>query len=62
MEERILLKTDVHEGSLQAIFKIANLALEDAADQAFLGGALDGEFLELADFHHRHARFQAFPH
>src|SRR5581483_10376500 len=55
MEERVLLKTDVHEGGLETVLEIADLALEYAAHQALLGGAFDGELLEFAFFQHADA-------
>ena len=58
MQEGVLLETDVHERGLEAVFQIADLAFEDAADEALLGGALDVEFLELAVLEHRDAGFQ----
>ena len=58
MQEGVLLEADVHEGGLEAVLEIADLALEDAADEAFLGGALDGEFLERAVFEHGDAGFE----
>ena len=58
MQERIFLETDVHERGLEAVFEVAHLALENAADEAFLGGAFDVEFLQLAVLDHRHARFE----
>ena len=58
MQERVFLETDVHERGLEAVFEVADLALENAADEAFLGGAFDVEFLQLAVFDHRHARFE----
>ena len=48
MEEGVLLEADVHEGRFEAVLEVADLAFEDAADQALLGGALDGELLEPA--------------
>jgi hypothetical protein len=58
VEEGVFLEADVHEGGFQAVFKVAHLALEDAADEAFLGSALDVELFELAVFTHRDARFE----
>ena len=60
MQERVFLEADIHEGRLQAVLQIADLAFEDAADEPFLGGALDGEFLQLAFFQHADARFERF--
>src|SRR5208282_5168939 len=47
MQERIFLETDVHERGLETVFQVADLALEDAADEAFLGGAFNVEFSSL---------------
>ncbi len=58
MQKRIFLEADVHERGFQAVFEVADLALENAADEALLGRALDVEFLELAVFRHRDARFE----
>ena len=58
MQERILLKTDIHEGGFEAVFEIAHFAFENAADEAFLGGALDVEFFELAFFENADARLE----
>jgi hypothetical protein len=58
MQERIFLEADVHERGLEAVFEVAHLALEDAADEAFLGRALDVEFLQLAILGHGDARFE----
>ena len=58
VEEGVLLEADVHEGGLEAVFEVAHLAFEDAADQAFLGGALDGELLEPAFLEHGDAGFE----
>ena len=59
MEEGIFLETDIHEGGFQAIFEIAHFAFENAADEAFLGGALDGELLELVLLRGRRRGFRA---
>ena len=59
MQEGVFLEADVHERGLEAVFEVADLALEDAADQAFLGGALDVEFLQLAVFRARRRAFRA---
>jgi hypothetical protein len=58
MQEGIFLEADVHERGLEAVLQIADLALENAADEALLGGALDVEFLQLAVFEHGDARFE----
>ena len=58
MEKGVLLKADVHEGGFEAIFQVANLAFVNAADEPFLGGALDGELLEPAIFADGHAGFE----
>ncbi len=60
MQEGVFLEADVHKRGLQAVLEIAHLALENAADQPLLGGAFDGEFLELAFFEHGHAGFERF--
>ena len=60
MQEGVFLEADVHEGRLEAVLQIAHPALEDAADEAFLGGALDVEFLQLAILGDRDAGFQRF--
>ena len=36
VEEGVLLEADVHEGGLEAVFEVADLAFEDAADEALL--------------------------
>ena len=58
MQERIFLEADVHERGFEAVFEVAHLALENAADEAFLGGAFDVEFLQPAVFEHGDARFE----
>ena len=58
VQERVLLEADVHERGLEAVFEVAHPALEDAADEALLGGALDGEFLQLAVLQHGDAGFE----
>jgi hypothetical protein len=58
MQERIFLEADVHERGLEAVFEVADFALENAADQSFFRRALNVEFLELAFFHDGHARFK----
>ena len=58
MQEGVFLEPDVHERGLEAVFEVAHLALENAADEALLGGALDVEFLQLAVFEHGDARFE----
>ncbi len=58
MQKGVLLEADVHEGGFEAVFEIAHLAFEDAADQALFGGALDVEFLELAVLGHGDAGFE----
>jgi hypothetical protein len=60
MEEGVFLEADVHEGRLQAVFQIADFALEDAADEALLGGAFDGEFLEASLLDDGDAGFKGF--
>ena len=59
MQEGVLLEADVHERGFQAVFEVAHLAFEDAADEALLGGALDVEFLQLAVFQTRRRAFRA---
>ena len=58
MQEGVLLETDVHECGFKAIFEIAHFAFEDAADQAFVVGPLDGEFLQPAFLGDGHAGFE----
>ena len=58
MQKRVFLEADVHERGLESVFEVAHLALEDAADEAFLGRALDVEFLQLAVLGHRDAGFE----
>ena len=58
MEERVLLEPDIDEGGFEAVFEVADFAFEDAADEALLGRAFDGEFLELAVFEHGDAGFE----
>ena len=60
MQKRVFLEANVHKRGLESVFEIAHLALEDAADEAFLGGALDVEFLELVVFGHGHAGLEDF--
>ena len=60
MQKRILLEADVHERGFKAILQIAHFALEDAADEAFFGRALDVELFELAVFDDGDARFKRF--
>ena len=58
VEKRVLLEADIHEGGFEAVFEVAHLAFEDAADQAFFGRPLDGEFLEPAFLGHGDAGFE----
>ena len=58
MQERIFLEADVHERGFEAVFEVAHLALENAADEAFLRGAFDVEFLQPSVFEHGDARFE----
>jgi len=60
MQEGVFLEADVHEGGFEAVLEIADLALEDAADEALLGGALDVELLEAALFGDGDAGFEGF--
>ena len=60
MEKGVLLEADVHKGGFEAVFEVAHLAFEDAADQAFFGGPLDGEFLEPAFLEHAPREFPGF--
>ena len=60
MKEGVFLEADVNEGGLESVFQVADLAFEDAADQAFLGGALDVEFLEPAFLEDGDAGFKGF--
>ena len=58
VEEAVLLAADVHEGGFETVFQVLDAALENGADKAFLGGALNGEFLQLIVLHHRNASLQ----
>ena len=58
MQERIFLKTDVHERGFQAVFEIADAAFEDAANEPFFGRALDVELFQLAIFSDCDTRFE----
>src|ERR1017187_6266823 len=58
MQERIFLEADVHERGFESVFEVAHAALENAADEAFLGGALDVELFEFFILRHRDARFE----
>ena len=58
MQEGIFLETDIDKGRLQPVLEIANLALENAAHEAFLGSALDGELLQPAFFEDADAGFE----
>ena len=60
MEKGVLLKADVHKGRLQVVLQIAHLALENAAHQPLLRGALDGEFLQAPLLLDGHAGFERF--
>jgi len=51
-------QTDVHKGGFEPVFEVLDLAFEDAADEAFVAGAFDGEFLEFALFQHGDAGFE----
>jgi len=46
MQKSVFLEPDINKRRLEAVLEIADFALEDAADEAFLGGALDVELLE----------------
>ena len=58
VQKGVLLEADVDESRFQAGFKVFDLSLEHAGDDARFGGALDGEFFELAVFEHRDAVLQ----
>ena len=60
VEKGVFLEADIHKGRLEAVLQVAHLALEDAADQALLGGALDGEFLQASVLLQGDARFEGF--
>ena len=60
MEESVLLEPDINEGGFEAVFEVAHLAFENAADQALFGRPFDGEFLEPAFLDHAHAGFERF--
>ncbi len=61
MQKGVFLEADVHERGFQAVFEVADVAFEDAADEALLGRALDVELLELAVFQHGRRAFRASP-
>jgi len=60
VQKRVLLEPDVHKGRFEAVFQIADLAFEDAADQPLFGGAFDGELFEAAFFGDGDAGFEGF--
>jgi hypothetical protein len=60
VQEGVFLKANIDKGGLEAVFEVADFAFEDAADQAFLGGAFDGEFLQAPVLLQGDARFQGF--
>ncbi len=59
VEEGVLLEADVDEGRLEAVFEVADLALEDAAHQPLVLGPLDGELFEAALLRERRRGFRA---
>ena len=58
MKEGIFLKPDVDEHRLETMLDIADLPLEDAADDVAFTVALDGILLQLAIFHDGDAFFE----
>ena len=58
VEEGVLLEADVDEHGLEAMLDVADLPLEDAADDVALAVALDGVFLQLAILEEGYAFFQ----
>ena len=58
MEEGVFLEANIDEGGLEAVLEVFDFAFENAADEAFLLGAFDGEFLELAVFEDGDAGFE----
>lgn len=58
VEEGVFLEADIDEGGLEAVLEVFDFAFEDAADEALLFGAFDGEFLELAVFEDGDAGFE----
>src|SRR5207253_3496545 len=60
VQERVFLEADIDESSFKAVFKVLNLAFENAAYEAFVTRALNRELLELAVLQHRHPNFQGF--
>ena len=61
VKERVLLEADINKGGFEAVFEVAHLAFEDAADEALFGRPLDGEFLEPAFLGARRRGFRALP-
>src|SRR5262249_2149730 len=60
VKKSIFLETDIHESRLKAIFQVANFSFENAANEAFFGGAFDVEFLEPSFFENRDTRLKCF--
>jgi hypothetical protein len=60
MEEGVFFEADIDEGGLEAVFEVLDAAFEDAADQAFVVGSFDGEFLEAAVLEDGDAGFEGF--
>jgi len=58
VEKGILLEADIDEHGLEAVLDVADLALEDAADNIALAVALDGVFLQLAVLQEGYAFFE----
>ena len=61
MQEGVLLKADVDEGGLQAVFEVSHLAFENAAHQPFFGGALDVELFQACPLRARRRGFPGSP-
>ena len=58
VEKRVLLEADIHEGGFEAVFEIAHLAFEDAADQAFFCSSFDSKLLKPPLLGHGDAGFE----
>src|SRR5688500_7948174 len=60
MQESVFLKADVNESGFQPIFQVFDLAFENTANKAFVGGAFDSELFELPIFEHSYTSLQRF--
>src|SRR5262249_874137 len=58
VQKGIFFVTDIDKSGFESVFQIAHFAFKDAADEAFLVGALDGKFFQFSFLQNRDAGFQ----